>query len=102
MVRTATCDALVWEATPATRSTWVVSAAAVRTATSSDKRKDGRWRYYRISVPVHVFLHIDVRIRYIHTRGRVRASIYFSYSLNVLQLSLRAIPRTRQQASRGG
>jgi hypothetical protein len=41
--------------------------------------------YYRKSVHVHVFLHIDVRTRYIHhIGGSVRAPINFSYSLNVL------------------
>jgi hypothetical protein len=36
-------------------------------------------------MPVHVFLHVDVRTIYIHIIGRsVRAPINFSYSVNVM------------------
>jgi hypothetical protein len=42
VVLAATSAALVGEATTTTRATWVVSATVVRTASSSDKRRDGR------------------------------------------------------------
>jgi hypothetical protein len=44
VVQTATCTALVRDATIATGSTWVVSSAAVQNATSNDKRRGGRGR----------------------------------------------------------
>jgi uncharacterized transporter YbjL len=44
VVQAATCDALVGEAATTASATWVFPASGVGTATSSDKRGDGRGR----------------------------------------------------------